>query len=79
MTHPLIEPFGHGWVDVGGGHTVFWETSGNPAGKPVLWLHGGPGSGLGRGGYRRRMDPDRHLIVGIDQRGCGRSRPLVSH
>jgi proline iminopeptidase len=57
---------------------IYWEMSGNPDGEPLIYLHGGPGSGLGRGGYRRRADPARWLIVGIDQRGCGRSRPLVT-
>ncbi|QAY61845.1 alpha/beta fold hydrolase [Microbacterium protaetiae] len=57
------------------GARLYWETSGNPTGRPALYLHGGPGGGLGRGGYRRRFDPDRHLIVGLDQRGCGRSIP----
>ena len=57
---------------------IYWETSGNPRGRPALYLHGGPGSGLGPGGYRRRYDPERYLIVGIDQRGCGRSRPLIT-
>jgi len=64
-------------LDIGGGNAMYWETSGNPAGEPAIWLHGGPGSGLGRGGYRKLFDPDRYLIVGIDQRGCGRSRPLA--
>lgn len=58
-----------------GGVELYWETSGNPHGRPALYLHGGPGSGLGRGGYRRRFDPDHYLIVGLDQRGCGRSAP----
>jgi proline iminopeptidase len=62
---------------VAGGDEIYWEMSGNPDGKPLLYLHGGPGGGLGPGGYRRRADPRRHLIIGIDQRGCGRSRPLV--
>jgi proline iminopeptidase len=62
---------------VAGVNEIYWEMSGNPDGKPVLYLHGGPGGGLGLGGYRRRADPQRHLIIGIDQRGCGRSRPLV--
>lgn len=57
---------------------IYWETSGNPDGEPLIYLHGGPGGGLGAGGYRRRADPSRYLIVGIDQRGCGRSRPLVT-
>lgn len=64
-------------LPVSDGNEIYWETSGNPNGVPLLYLHGGPGSGLGRGGYRRRADPSRYLIVGIDQRGCGRSRPLV--
>lgn len=63
---------------VADGNEIYWEMSGNPVGKPLLYLHGGPGSSLGPGGYRRRADPSRHLIVGLDQRGCGRSRPLVT-
>jgi len=59
------------------GNQIYWELSGNPRGKPALFLHGGPGSGLGAGGYRSSFDPERYLIVGIDQRGCGRSLPLV--
>ncbi|GAA1855304.1 prolyl aminopeptidase [Microlunatus capsulatus] len=75
MPHPRIEPYASGLLTVDDGDQIYWETSGNPDGKPVLHLHGGPGSGLGRGGYRRNFDPERHLIIGIDQRGCGRSRP----
>jgi proline iminopeptidase len=59
------------------GNYLYWETSDNPAGKPAVHLHGGPGGGI-KSGYRRRFDPDRYLIVGLDQRGCGRSRPLVT-
>lgn len=55
--------------------SLYWESSGNPAGRPALYLHGGPGGGLGKGGYRRRFDPTKYLIVGFDQRGCGRSTP----
>jgi len=75
--HPPIEPFATGLLPVADGQQLYWETSGDPAGKPALYLHGGPGSGLGRGGYRRRYDPAGHLVVGLDQRGCGRSRPLA--
>ncbi|MGN7799866.1 prolyl aminopeptidase [Leifsonia sp. 22587] len=75
---PVIEPFAHGWVENPDGDSIYWETSGNPDGIPVLWLHGGPGSGLGTGGYRTRYDPERFLLVGIDQRGCGRSTPSVA-
>lgn len=76
--YPPIAPFAQGLLRVSGGDEIYWETSGAPAGRPALWLHGGPGGTLGPGGYRRRFDPDRYLIVGIDQRGCGRSRPLVT-
>lgn len=78
MTHPPLEPFAHGMLPVAHDNEIYWETSGNPDGEPLIYLHGGPGGGLGAGGYRRRADPSRYLIVGIDQRGCGRSRPLVT-
>src|SRR5690348_7400663 len=58
-------------------HEIYWEASGNPDGKPMLYLHGGPGGGL-KDGYRRRFDPEKYLIIGLDQRGCGRSRPLAA-
>lgn len=78
MMYPAIGPFASGLLRVGDGTEIHWEASGRPDGRPSLFLHGGPGSTLGSGGYRRRLDPSRHLIVGIDQRGCGRSRPLVT-
>jgi proline iminopeptidase len=74
---PSIEPFAAGLLPVGDGHEIYWEASGNPDGKPALWLHGGPGSGI-TGGYRRNFDPERFLIVSFEQRGCGRSRPLAT-
>lgn len=74
---PAIEPYARGWVENPERDSIYWETSGNPDGVPVLWLHGGPGSGLGSGGYRKRYDPDAFRLVGIDQRGCGRSTPSV--
>ena len=64
-------------MDVGDGHRVYWETSGNPAGTRVLMLHGGPGSGTTPGG-RRNWDPALYRIVQIDQRNCGQSTPLAS-
>lgn len=74
---PPIEPFASGHLRVSDGNEIYWEASGNPNGKPALHLHGGPGGGI-MTGYRRRFDPDRFLIVSFEQRGCGRSRPLVT-
>ena len=74
---PPIDPYDTGMMDVGDGHLVYWETSGNPQGTPVLMLHGGPGSGTTPGG-RRNWDPERYLIVQMDQRNCGQSTPLAS-
>lgn len=72
--YPEIEPYARGLLDVGDGHRVYWETCGNPDGRPALVLHGGPGSGCGPG-LRRYFDPARYRIVLFDQRGCGRSVP----
>lgn len=66
-----------GHLPVGDGHEIYWEASGSPTGKPALYLHGGPGSGIGTG-YRRHFDPDTFLVVSFEQRGCGRSRPLAT-
>lgn len=76
MRFPPIEPFATGHLAVSDGNEIYWEASGNPRGIPALHLHGGPGAGL-MTGHRRRFDPERFLIVALDQRGCGRSRPLV--
>lgn len=73
--HPPTEPTDSGLLDRPDGARLYWEVSGNPSGLPALYLHGGPGSALGRGGYRRRFDPERYRVVGLDQRGCGRSTP----
>lgn len=74
--HPRIEPYESGLLDVGDGHRVYWECVGNPAGYPVVYLHGGPGSGASPGS-RRWFDPAVHRAVILDQRGCGRSTPLA--
>ncbi|HEY4190867.1 MAG TPA: prolyl aminopeptidase [Candidatus Limnocylindrales bacterium] len=71
---PPIEPYASGMLDVGDGHAIAWESSGNPDGKPAVALHGGPGSG-GSPGRRSWFDPDRYRFVQFDQRGCGRSTP----
>jgi proline iminopeptidase len=71
---PAIEPFERGMLDVGDGQHIYWETAGNPDGKPAVVLHGGPGSGS-TPGSRRFFDPDAYLIIQFDQRGAGRSTP----
>jgi proline iminopeptidase len=75
--YPNIEPYDHGMLDAGDGHQVYWETCGNPTGKPSLVLHGGPGSGCSAG-WRQYFDPGIYRIVLFDQRGCGRSMPHAS-
>ncbi|MEZ4225788.1 MAG: prolyl aminopeptidase [Polyangiaceae bacterium] len=74
---PEIEPYATGKLAVGDGHEVFYEECGNPAGKPALFLHGGPGGGLDPR-YRRFFDPARYRIVLFDQRGSGQSTPHAS-
>lgn len=75
--YPPIEPFAVGHFRTQDGNDIYWETSGNPAGQPALFLHGGPGGGI-KAGYRRRFDPAKFLIISFEQRGCGRSRPLAT-
>lgn len=75
--YPEIEPYDHGMLDVGDGHRVYWELCGNPQGKPVVFLHGGPGGGC-TPTQRRLFDPDKYRILLFDQRGCGRSTPYAS-
>ena len=75
--YPEIEPYDHGMLDVGDGHHVYWELCGNPNGKSVVFLHGGPGGGCAPA-QRRLFDPDKYRILLFDQRGCGRSKPYAS-
>lgn len=75
--YPEIEVYASGMLAVGDGHEIYWETSGNPEGKPVVFLHGGPGGGT-TPNQRRVFDPDRYRIVLFDQRMCGRSLPHAS-
>jgi proline iminopeptidase len=72
-----IDPYAQGMLEVATGEHVYWETCGSPAGKPVLVVHGGPGSGC-TPWHRRLFDPDRYRIVLFDQRNCGRSIPHAS-
>jgi proline iminopeptidase len=73
---PEIEPHERGMLDLDGHHTMYWEVSGNPDGKPVVFLHGGPGAGSSPA-HRRFFDPDHYRIIVLDQRGSGRSTPYA--
>jgi proline iminopeptidase len=75
--YPPIEPYKSGHLDVGDGHSLYWELSGNPKGKPVVFLHGGPGGGSSPE-HRRQFDPELYNILVFDQRGCGKSTPYAS-
>jgi len=72
--YPEIEPYDSGFLQVSPLHRVYFEECGNPKGKPVVFVHGGPGAGC-NAKSRRFFDPARYRIVLFDQRGCGRSTP----
>jgi proline iminopeptidase len=73
----MAEPYDRGMLEVGDGQRIYWEVCGNPAGRPAVVLHGGPGSGAGPA-WRHYFDADAYRIVLFDQRGCGRSTPHAS-
>ncbi len=72
--YPELEPFNKGSLNVGQMHQIYFEECGNPVGTPIVFLHGGPGSGCNPT-QRRFFDPVFYRIVLFDQRGCGRSKP----
>lgn len=72
--YPPIKPFRSGFLKVSDIHEIYYELSGNPEGKPAVFLHGGPGAGTDPA-HRSFFDPKHYLIVLFDQRGCGKSRP----
>jgi len=72
-----IEPYRSGYLRVSDLHEIYFEESGNPRGKPAVFLHGGPG-GATDPRMRGFFDPRRYRIVLYDQRGCGKSRPVAS-
>ena len=74
VLYPPIEPYRRDFLAVSDLHTLYFEECGNPNGKPVVFLHGGPGGGL-QTGYRQYFDPKRWRVVLFEQRGCGRSTP----
>lgn len=75
--YPPIKAFNRGMLRVSPVHELYFEESGNPKGKPALFLHGGPG-GATSPAMRRFFNPRKYRIVLLDQRGCGRSRPHAS-
>ena len=73
--YPAIEPFQTGTLKLDAVHCMYFEQSGNPDGVPVVFLHGGPGSGASAS-HRQLFDPAFYRIIIFDQRGAGRSTPL---
>lgn len=74
MKYPPIEPYNSGHLAVSAKHKIYWEESGRPDGLPVLFVHGGPGSGTDPG-HRCYFNPQIYRIILVDQRGCGKSLP----
>lgn len=72
--YPELSPHRSGRLRVDGLHEIYWEESGNPVGKPAVFVHGGPGGGCDPN-QRRYFDPAVYRIILFDQRGCGRSTP----
>lgn len=75
--YPPVEAYRTGRLKVTDGHDLYFEESGNPQGKPVVFLHGGPGGGSDPK-QRRFFHPGKYRIVNFDQRGCGQSTPYAS-
>ncbi|MDR2712751.1 MAG: prolyl aminopeptidase [Clostridiales bacterium] len=73
---PEIEPFNSGFLEVSDIHKIYFEEVGNPQGRPVVYLHGGPGNGVSPE-MRRFFDPKFYRVILFDQRGCGKSTPLA--
>ena len=69
-----IEPYQTGMLEVSELHNIYWEVSGNPEGVPIVFLHGGPGSGTNPF-HRTYFNPEKYKIILLDQRGCGKSTP----
>ncbi len=74
VLYPEIEPFATDILESGDGHCIYFEQSGNVNGLPVIFLHGGPGSGCNEN-HRRYFNPEKYRIIIFDQRGCHRSKP----
>lgn len=77
VLYPPIEPYRSGLLPVSELHSLYWEESGNPQGKPIVFLHGGPGGGTNPS-QRSFFDPAVYRIILFDQRGCGKSTPYAN-
>ena len=77
LLYPIVEPYASGMLDVGDGHQLYWERCGTPGAKPAIFLHGGPGAGIGSR-HRGLFDPAKYDVLLFDQRGAGRSTPHAS-
>lgn len=75
--YPSVEPYRTGYLRVSDVHKIYYEESGNPRGKPAVFVHGGPGGGTD-GRMRSFFNPKKYRIILFDQRGCGKSRPHAS-
>ncbi len=74
--YPPIEPYETGMLDVGEGHSIYYERVGTPGAKPAVFLHGGPGGGMAPS-HRQQWDPELYDVLLFDQRGCGQSTPFA--
>ena len=74
--YPEIEPYETGMLDVGEGHSLYFERVGTRGAKPAVFLHGGPGGGMSPD-HRRQWDPEAYDVLLFDQRGCGKSLPFA--
>jgi proline iminopeptidase len=74
ILYPEIQPYRNDFFQVDDIHSIYWEESGNPKAQPILFLHGGPGSGT-EPKHRRFFNPKKYRIILFDQRGCGKSTP----
>ncbi len=74
--YPEITPYETGMLDVGEGHSLYYERVGTKGAKPAVFLHGGPGGGMSPD-HRRQWDPDLYDVLLFDQRGCGKSLPFA--
>ena len=75
--YPQSSPYAQGWLEVGDGHSIYWEICGHPEGRPAVVLHGGPGSGV-NSTWTELFNPAVYRVVLFDQRGCGRSKPSAA-